>query len=314
MAVDSRSEPSHRGTSLAGLPAEVKVDGQLVRFGAFKPAQNAARAYAKSAGIEYNPPKAYAKVDPERATRIANAFESMEHNPSDPEVKAAYQALINETTAQYRAMLDAGVHVEFIDGKDPYGNPRNAIIDVTRNDHLWIFPTENGFGSNTDVDVSGNPMLEPTDFEISGRPAVANDLFRAVHDYFGHIKEGVGFRADGEENAWRSHLAMYSPAARRAMTTETRGQNSYVNFGPNAKENRTASTADTAYAQQKVGLLPTWASEEGAHDAPSVASEQTKTLESQQTVSSGAPSIRPEALIDMRKRDSILKSLMKCLG
>ena len=53
------------------------------------------------------------------------------------------------------------------------------------------------------------------------------DKFRAVHDYFGHIKDGNGFRAGGEENAWRSHAAMYSPLARRAMTTETRGGTTY---------------------------------------------------------------------------------------
>src|SRR5262249_694938 len=71
-------------------------------------------------------------------------------------------------------------------------------------------------------------------------------------------KEGVGMRADGEDNAWRSHVAMYSPLARQAMTSETRGQNSWVNFGPYAKENKGASGADTHYADQKVGILPSW--------------------------------------------------------
>ena len=36
--------------------------------------------------------------------------------------------------------------------------------------------------------------------------------------------------------AWNVHARMFSPLARRAMTTETRGQNSYVNFsGVNEK-------------------------------------------------------------------------------
>jgi hypothetical protein len=45
------------------------------------------------------------------------------------------------------------------------------------------------------------------------------------------------------------------------MTTETQGQNSWVNFGPFGAANRRASTGDTVFAEQKAGLLPLWASE-----------------------------------------------------
>ena len=78
------------------------------------------------------------------------------------------------------------------------------------------------------------------------------------------IRTGNGFRAEGEENAWRSHAAMYSPLARGAMTSETRGQNSWVNFGPYAAANKHASAADTHYADQKIGLMPKWTRTEGA--------------------------------------------------
>jgi hypothetical protein len=88
-----------------------------------------------------------------------------------------------------------------------------------------------------------------------------------VHDYFGHVKDGVGFRADGEENAWRSHSAMYSPLARMAMTSETRGQNSWLNFGPYGEANRTAKTEDTHFADQKIGILPQFAIDDGRSDA-----------------------------------------------
>ena len=47
------------------------------------------------------------------------------------------------------------------------------------------------------------------------------------------------------------------------MTTETRGQNSWLNYGPHGEANRTASSAETIFAPQKVGLMPEWASEEG---------------------------------------------------
>jgi hypothetical protein len=51
---------------------------------------------------------------------------------------------------------------------------------------------------------------------------------------------------------------MYGPEARRAMTSETRGQNSWLNFGPYADQNATALGADTVFADQKAGLMPDW--------------------------------------------------------
>lgn len=252
---------------LIGLPSEVMVDGKPVAFGPFVPARAAAAAYVASAGLPFVPVATYVTVDKARAARIAQAFEEMKHDPEDPETKAAYAAMIEETLAQWQFIKGTGLKVEFITGKDPYGNPRNAILDVVRNNHLWVFPTSEGFGGteSQDVDISGNPLLEIVPGEtISGRPVQVNDIFRIVHDYFGHVAEGVGFRADGEENAWRLHSSMYSPLARRAMTTETRGQNSWVNFGPYADFNRTAGPAETQYAPQKIGLLPQWVVEEGA--------------------------------------------------
>jgi hypothetical protein len=56
---------------------------------------------------------------------------------------------------------------------------------------------------------------------------------------------------------------MYSPLARKAMTSETRGQNSWLNYGPHGETNRTAKSDATVYAPQKVGILPDWAIEEG---------------------------------------------------
>jgi hypothetical protein len=195
----------------------------------------------------------------------------MLHAPNDPKVKAAYDAMIDETLDQWNEIKKSGLKVEFIrpDMQDPYAkSPRAAIMDVRDNNHLWVFPTESGFGGtkSADVDISGNPLLRKTGEVIDGVPVTANDIFRIVHDYFGHIKYGHGFRADGEENAWRAHSAMYSPLARKAMTSETRGQNSWVNYGPYGEQNRTASGADTQYAPQKTGLLPDWVIEEGLAD------------------------------------------------
>lgn len=225
----------------------------------------------QEAGLPYNPPRTYARVDPDRARRIAAEYDRMAHAPHHPEVKAAYEAMARETMAQYQAAKRAGLRVDFIPpgAPDPYAaSPRLAIEDLKKNHHMWVFSTREGFGSNEEFDPSASPLLAESGETISGKPALINDIFRVVHDYFGHAKEGVGFRAEGEENAWRSHSAMYSPLARRAMTSETRGQNSWLNYGPHGESNRTAKTQDTIFADQKTGLLPQWVVDEGAHDVP----------------------------------------------
>lgn len=91
----------------------------------------------------------------------------------------------------------------------------------------------------------------------------ANEKFRAVHDYFGHLgtQKPNTFGPRGEENAWLSHKQMYSPLAEPAMTAETRGQNSYVNYvNPKNLELRRQGLPTTEYAENVPVLLPPEAS------------------------------------------------------
>lgn len=244
---------------LKGMPARATIPGHgTVDVGPHQPARDAAAAYMKTAGLPYNPPSTYRQVDPAHAAQIAHAFDAMPHAPDDPAVRASYDAMIRETLGQYQHMKNTGLNVEFMPhGQDPYAaSPRLAAEDVKNNNHLYIYPTAEGHGTGDAAASAGNPLLGDSGESFGGVPATHNDVFRAVHDYFGHIKEGVGFRANGEENAWRQHAGMYSDLARPAMTSETRGQNSWVNFGPHGPSNQLASSANTVYAPQKVGLLP----------------------------------------------------------
>ncbi len=145
-------------------------------------ARQAALDYMTKAGLPYDPPTKYVKVDPARATRIAAEYDKMKHDPNDPQVKAAYEAMSKEVIAQYQAVKDTGLKVEFIDfakNGDPYAaSPRLATEDVKNNNHLWVFPTADGFGSDVSFDASNNPLLADTGEKISGKPACVNDLFR----------------------------------------------------------------------------------------------------------------------------------------
>jgi hypothetical protein len=255
-----------RGKPLEGLPEAVEVNGRMDPFGTDQRIVDIAGRYMADKGITYQPQRIYAPLDVDRATRLANAFEKMKHTPTDKKTQKAYKALAKETQDQYEALLKAGYKFDFIRGADPYGNPRNAINDVIANKRMSVFPTDQGFGgpSAAAVDISGNPLMARSDLRIANDPNTTyNDLFRAVHDVFGHAKHGVGFRARGEENAFQAHARMYSPEALPAAASETRGQNSWVNFGPYGKQNQTASPSATEYAAQKTGLLPKWAYEEG---------------------------------------------------
>lgn len=251
---------------LPGAPTKANVTNVgEVRLGRNLEAEEAARRASEMTGVPYRPTTRYAPVDVDRATRIAREYELMKHDPDDPLVKMAYEQMIKETNDQYEAMLQAGIEPYFIEpGNDPYRNsPYEALLDIAENRRLGVFPSVEGFGTDPNFNPQGNPMLQETGRLISGRPALANDLFRAVHDYFGHAKPGVGFRAAGEENAYQSHAGMFSPLARRALASETRGQNSWLNYGPYGETNRTARIEDTRFADQKAGLMPRWASEAG---------------------------------------------------
>lgn len=259
---------------LEGLPTKaMKIGDEHFVPGPIGSIHDVAEAYMKGLDRPYTPPTKYHPIDEDHSRAIARAFEEMPHTPDDPATKASYDALIKETQAQYNAIKGTGLKIEPIhpDMPDPYAaNPRLAAKDVAENNHLWYFPTESGFGSGA-TSLEGHPMMRETGESIGDKPLLANDMFRIVHDYFGHLKEGHGFRAAGEDNAYRTHSAMYSDLARPAMTTETRGQNSWVNYGPHGETNRKASAADTVYADQKVGLMPEWTMRDRGSPEPIIA-------------------------------------------
>jgi hypothetical protein len=156
---------------------------------------------------------------------------------------------------------------------------------VRENNHLWGFPTNLGYGSEP-IEQNNNPMLQPTDVVIGGRKCLVNDVFRIVHDYFGHIKEGNGFRAAGEENAWRSHSAMYSELARPAMTSETRaGVMGQSRAAGRVQPHGHAPTLCAA----KIGLMPDWVMNEGRKDPGAANDAEFKEEEHKRDVADSSP-------------------------
>jgi 8-oxo-dGTP pyrophosphatase MutT (NUDIX family)/GNAT superfamily N-acetyltransferase len=221
-----------------------------------------ADSYAATKGIKLDHSKPAHTVDLDNAKRIADAYDKMPHNPNHPAVKNAYDTLIKETHDQFKHIVNNGLKISRMKPgmENPYkGGSKDLLADITTNNHMWYYPTDQGFGSS-EASSGDHPLLRHTGEMHDGHPLLANDMFRIVHDYFGHGKEGNSFGQKGEDNAWKHHMPMYTPEAQKALTTETRGQNSWVHMGPHGAHNK-ANPKDTIFADQKAGLLPDWTME-----------------------------------------------------
>ena len=166
-----------------------------------------------------------------RGKRIAATY--MAAPTFDPAALAAYEAFRRETREQFdfltRPTRRGGLGVDVQPSKvDPYLDAIAMTWDLLEHNRLKIYAT-GGPGNE-------HPLL------TNGE----NDMFRAVHDAFGHAATGRGFDRHGEEAAWLKHGSMYSPLARKAMTTETRGQNSTLIYRYNGLQ----------FPEQKAFLLP----------------------------------------------------------
>lgn len=191
-----------------------------------------ARAYCAAAGFEQPIEGHYVPVDEARAWVIAAAYDALPTLVQDTDTISAYNTLAREVEMQYRLLERAGYRFYFTEN-DPYPDSASMLADL-RAKRLHVFA-----GSAT------HPLLTTR----------VNLMFRAVHDVFGHGAEGYQFGPRGEENAWIHHSQMFTPLAQVALTTETRGQNSWVNFGPHAY----LPVQERPFATQKAALLPAWA-------------------------------------------------------
>lgn len=205
------------------------------------------------------------KMKPEIGMLIADAFEGGIDTPNHPLAKAAYEQMIKEVLNQYY-FVQEHLNIDFEpyeEEGEPYANSMEMVKDVY-NQHMYFFTTQNGFGEKA-ANIE-NPMLRKTGNFVHGYELLVNDIFRIVHDIFGHATYGYSFGPVGEDWAWITHSSMFTPLARAAITTETRGQNCWVNFGKHLRNRRGRlydsdedgwmAPAERPFAEQKIMLLP----------------------------------------------------------
>jgi hypothetical protein len=213
-----------KGSDLRAVTTDVTRDGNVLT-------RTLAAAYKLKNGIDK--PAYDGKREPDKGylKTVADFHDKAVHDPNSPAVKASYGALARETIAQFKSL--GGLKVETWKGDgEPYRNSKEMMRDVADNHHLWFLPTDSAFGSG---DKIAHPMLADTGLKtVDGHPLLVNDVFRIVHDLYGHTQHGFQFGPVGEYNAFREHAQMYSDRALPALAAETLAQNAWVNFGPHS--------------------------------------------------------------------------------
>jgi len=225
-----------------------------------------AEDYMKSEGRPYAAHTGLVPVNEKLAKEVADWYQGAKHEPDNEKVKASYEAFKNETVKQWDYLTKLGYKMEPWTGKgQPYKNSAEMAKDVQENKHIWFFPTEQGYGAG-EATPQRHPLLDDSGRDAGDIALPVNDVFRAVHDVFGHAKEGYEFGPKGEYNAYLSHSRMYSDEAKPALAAETMGQNSWVNYGehlrdkngniPKKGEEGYVPPTQRPFAEQKATVLP----------------------------------------------------------
>jgi hypothetical protein len=193
--------------------------------------------YRHANGLDASPSRFGSwQFDKVEAWKVAAWYEARPVEPypmARVATRQAYEAFVSELFNQSLYLGTAGIRFNYVDS-DPYPNSAAMLSDLYTTGRIRVLKTEPG--------TLHSYLTED-----------ANNLFRAVHDVFGHGVKGYGFGPSGEEGAFREHLTMFSPTAQRALATETKGQNSWFNFGPYSH----LPTKERPFAVQKAALFPT---------------------------------------------------------
>lgn len=191
----------------------------------------------------------------QQGKQIADAYDAMKHDPENPAVKASYDSLKKGIDDQWNHAQADGFKFEPWDKEgQPYANSKEMKADVDNNKHLYFFR-----GGDMPADHPLAEMDQKTGLTY-------NDKLRAIHDLYGHAATGAEFGPKGEEQAYKTHAQMFDKDAIPALTSETRGQNNWVNNGahlrdetgnvPKKGEAGFVSPKDRPFAEQKAGILP----------------------------------------------------------
>lgn len=188
-----------------------------------------AQRYAAAKGMDWKQPDPQLQNDHRRGFAQAQTYErSMQSSAPTPRIEEAYRHATDHIRQQYDFMtapgpVGMGIKHE-VTTEDPYPSAHDMAEDLRQNRRIRTYAT-----ATTSAGGKQAPTLQAFDNDT-------NDQFRAVHDVFGHAATGRGFSRHGEEAAYVSHSQMFPKEALPALASETRGQNSYLNYRGDVSE------------------------------------------------------------------------------
>lgn len=233
---NGRRLPVHTGAILPPEEQEKRlkdIEGETGEYGVYKTNKpfspvhdmvEGARSYNRNVGLSdpHEHGFDHVRTNPDILRSVGRAYQNLPNH--DKSAEPHFQHMGHEIGQQFDHLTGRmGIKVHPVD-YDPYKNVHEMVDDVRNNKRLKVLKTSV---------TGGHPYFSDDE----------NDKFRAVHDAFGHAATGRGFDAHGEEAAFAAHSKMFSPHARPAMASETRGQNAFLHLNGD-------------FGDQKVALLP----------------------------------------------------------
>lgn len=217
--------------------------------------RDSAASYTKrTTGNEWKDVSPSLQADSIRGRAQYEEYRKAQNAPKEASgIRESYAHMRDHTVKQYSFLTspekEGGMgFTHEVTSEDPYSSSAEMARDVARK-HIKTFST---------ASTGGHEYFSDDE----------NDKFRAVHDVFGHAGIGRGFSRHGEEAAFQTHRQMFPPEAHAALASETRGQNSYLNYGGEG-------FPDQGPGSKLVGL-PKWAQTDGPVPAARVKSRTKK--------------------------------------
>jgi hypothetical protein len=166
------------------------------------------------------------------------------------ELSRLYDRFIWETSEQYRTIVDAGIRVApWRRPGQPYAGSAQLRAEVRATSTIYVYLTSVGHGDRRSAPY--HPLRKPSGITVDGVEFAANDLFRAVHDVFGHVMHGYSFSARGEFSATYCHMQMYSTDVHAVLFAEQVTQICWYYYGPHLREG-----GSRRYPDQKILQVP----------------------------------------------------------
>ena len=159
--------------------------------------------------------------------QVYDQYKRIPDYENTPQANASYGALHEEVGRQFDFMtnprskggLGLSAHVTPVDPygrrdmSQPYADQPNKIMGDMKED------VANGRIQALSTATTGGTESFDND---------TNNMFRVVHDLFGHAGANRGIDRHGEEAAYQLHRQMFSPLARGALASELRGQTAHL--------------------------------------------------------------------------------------